>query len=152
MAALAGACYLGVLAYLACLDWRTGYLYDRLTLPLLGAGLLLHVLGVLPGGRAAFFGALLGGGLLFAVRLLSRGGLGGGDVKLAAAIGAWTGAPEVLVALFFAFLAGSAWGLVLLGRGGGLRTKIPFGPCLALGGGVAFFFGGRFCTLYGALL
>lgn len=130
-------------------DVRTGFLHDRWVLPLAAIGLVMTLLG----SRtllSALAGALLGGGLLFAVRVLSRGGIGGGDVKLAAALGLWTGHAGILPALFIAFLLGSLWGVVLLLRGYGRRAKLPFGPCLAIGGVVGVCFGDEICVAYEA--
>ena len=93
--------------------------------------------------RAAF-----GGGLFLLVYRLSRGGMGGGDVKLAAAIGAWTGLPAVLPALFAAFLLGSFAALFLLCRGAGRRATLPFGPFLAAGGLLGLLAGERIVRLY----
>ena len=79
--------YGGVLLRLAVVDVRTGYLPDRLVLPLGALGLLLSALGVLAPLASSLAGAAFGGGLFLLVYRLSRGGMGGGDVKLAAAIG-----------------------------------------------------------------
>jgi prepilin signal peptidase PulO-like enzyme (type II secretory pathway) len=80
-----------------------------------------------------------------------RGFIGGGDVKLAAALGLWTGHTGILPALFVAFLLGSLWGIVLLLRGYGRKAKLPFGPCLAIGGVVGVGFGNEICAFYEAL-
>ena len=128
-----GFAFLALLLRLSVDDIRTGFLYNRWTL------------------FSAISGALLGGGLLFAVRMLSRGGIGGGDVKLAAALGLWTGHTGILPALFVAFLLGSLWGIVLLLRGYGRKAKLPFGPCLAIGGVVGVGFGNEICAFYEAL-
>ena len=53
--------------------------------------------------------------------------------------------------LFVAFLLGSLWGIVLLLRGYGRKAKLPFGPCLAIGGVVGVGFGNEICAFYEAL-
>ena len=148
---LAGFLVFGLLLLrLSIEDVRTGFLHDRWVMPLAAAGLVMTFLGSRT-LASALAGALLGGGLLFAVRMLSRGGIGGGDVKLAAALGLWTGHTGILPALFVAFQLGSLWGIVLLLRGYGRKAKLPFGPCLAIGGVVGVGFGNEICAFYEAL-
>jgi leader peptidase (prepilin peptidase)/N-methyltransferase len=82
-------------------------------------------------------GMLLGGGLFYMLAVLSRGGMGGGDVKLVTALGLWYGWKLLLPVIFLAFFCGGAVGLVLMA----LKVKkrkdaIPFGPYLVL---AAFF-------------
>ena len=111
---------------------------DELSLGGLVLGLMLAL--VLP-ERAflpAFLGAAAGGGALYALawiyeRATGGMGLGGGDIKLMAAIGAFLGPRPVFVVLFLGSMLGLAYGIVpiLLGRAG-LRSRLPFGPFLCL--------------------
>ena len=81
----------------------------------------------------AGLGAAIGFGLLFVIALVSRG-MGWGDVKFAAFMGAATGLPLVLVALFVGVFVGGLVGIVLLVSGKkGRKQAIPFGPFLAIG-------------------
>lgn len=123
---LAGALFGWILVALLALDAEHMWLPDRLTLPLLALGLIL--------GRGEFtdrlLGAALGGGGLLAIGLLYRAvrkreGLGLGDVKLMAALGAWL-SPWLLPPLM---LAAALAGLLLAAAGGG--RQIAFGACLA---------------------
>jgi leader peptidase (prepilin peptidase)/N-methyltransferase len=90
-----------------------------------------------PGLGAALLGALVGGASLWAVgyayeRATGVPGMGGGDVKLAAMMGAFLGMGGVFSAIFLASLFGSLFGVVLIARGkGSRRTAIPFGTFLA---------------------
>jgi leader peptidase (prepilin peptidase)/N-methyltransferase len=103
-------------------------------------------------------GALLGSGLLLAVwggwyLLRHEEGMGLGDVKMLAAIGAFLGWKGVLVSLFFAALAGAVVGLALMAvQGADLKAKLPFGTFLALGGLVALFAGEPLVRAYAQLL
>ena len=142
----------GLLLWLSVQDVKTGLLPDRFVFALAGMGALLVLSGKLSPPLSALGGAGLGGGLLFAVRRLSRGGMGGGDVKLAAALGIWTGVSGILPALFLAFFLGSLWGLVLLAQGRGRRARLPFGPCLAVGGAVGTLYGEAIASWYEAFL
>jgi leader peptidase (prepilin peptidase)/N-methyltransferase len=97
----------------------------------------------------AFLSALGAAGLIAAIVILSRGGMGGGDIKLAAMIGAFVGWPGVVVALFSAFVVGGLAGIVLLAlRVRGRKDAIPFGPALAVGALVALFWGDAIVRWY----
>lgn len=109
---------------------------DRITLPGAAAGLVLsYARAGLPGLQQAALAALGAGGFFLAVAVLSRGGMGGGDVKLAAMLGAFTDPVRVGVGVFVGILSGGLVGLGLLATGRKRRKDaIPFGPFLAIGG------------------
>lgn len=138
----------GLLVCLAIHDIRTLTLPNRLTFSLLACGLVASASGVSVHPALAISGALAGY-LLMAV--LRRGyrhwagseGLGGGDVKLVAALGSWLGPQGLLPLLEWAALAGIAWWLMAgvhrcLKRqqcsSMAMDRRLPFGPCLALVG------------------
>jgi prepilin signal peptidase PulO-like enzyme (type II secretory pathway) len=85
---------------------------------------------------------LFAGSLLFGIAILSRGGLGLGDAKLAVLIGLMAGWPSVIAAIFLAFAAGAVVGVGLMVSGRvGRRDPVPFGPALAAGAIAAIFVG-----------
>lgn len=136
-AGFAGAILGWTLLPLVVLDWKSHWLPDRLTLPLLALGLALGAAS--PASRV--LGAALGGGGLFLVAVLYRRwkgriGLGRGDIKLAAALGAWlgTGALPVLLATACAIGLAFALAAALNGKALTLTTKVPFGAALAIAG------------------
>jgi leader peptidase (prepilin peptidase)/N-methyltransferase len=152
--ALVAAVLAALLLALAGIDADHFLLPDRLTLPGIALGLAGHLFtadGSLARGLA---GALVGAGLLLAVAgawELVRGveGMGLGDVKMLAMIGAFLGLGGVLVTLVVGTFAGSAVGLTAIARGrGSLGAKLPFGVFLALGGLVALFAGPELVDLY----
>jgi len=108
---------------------------DELSLGGLAAGILLSFL---PGGdwKGSLIGGLLGGGILFATayqyeKATGREGMGGGDIKLIAMIGAFLGWKGALLSIFAGSLLGVAAGVIAMRKGDdGLKTAIPFGPCL----------------------
>ncbi|KAA8998956.1 prepilin peptidase [Affinibrenneria salicis] len=133
---------LSFLLLLAVVDARTMLLPDILTVPLLWIGLSFNLVGAfVPLGQAvsgAMAGYLAFWGLLRGARLLTgRDGLGYGDAKLLAALGAWLGWQALPLLVLIAASAGI--GAALLGRGrrvfGGQAR--PFGPWLALGGALS---------------
>ena len=158
-AALAAALFCALMIVLAAIDAEHYLLPDRITLPGIAAGVLLQPFvgwaGVGWGGVAgALLGAALGAGVLLApywAWLLLRGeeGLGLGDVKMLAMIGAFLGWKGVLVTLFLGAATGAVVGLAVIALGrGGMRSKLPFGVFLALGGVVALFAGPALVDLY----
>lgn len=97
----------------------------------------------------AFLGLILGGGFLLLAALLSRGGMGGGDIKLMGAAGFALGFPLTGLALFTASLIGAAAGLTLLILGLKKRKDpIPFGPFLSIGIWISLLWGSKLLNLY----
>jgi leader peptidase (prepilin peptidase)/N-methyltransferase len=120
------------------IDLRHRILPNVITLPGIALGLLFSI-ALPPGWLASLIGALVGGGLLFAVseiyfRLRGIEGLGMGDVKMLAMIGAFLGWQLTLVTLVLASFSGSLLGVSLIATGrGGSKTMLPFGTFLAVG-------------------
>lgn len=105
-------------------------------------GTLLGLLLAVPQGRIldALLTAAGAGAFFLLIALVSRGGMGGGDIKLAAMMGAFLGWPAIAFALLVAFTTGAAAGVYLIASGRRSRKDpIPFGPSLAAGAMVAWF-------------
>jgi len=112
-----------------------------------GLGLQLWIGSV--GWASMLIGAGVGGGLLLLLAILSRGGMGGGDVKFAAALGFWLGWPGILLGLFLGFVLGGFISLLLLvTRLRGRKDFIPFGPFIAIGAWIALLYGRRILDWY----
>lgn len=141
-----GAFFFAAMLFISVLDCRYGMIFDRVLLPLGMAGLGVHCMGVFGDAGDALLGAALGFLLLLLVRIGSRGGMGGGDVKYAAVLGAWLGWQQVLLALFLAFLAGGMAGMGMVCCSG--RDRMPFGPFLSIGAGAAFLWGSPLLQWY----
>jgi leader peptidase (prepilin peptidase)/N-methyltransferase len=130
------AAFLLALVAVAWIDFDTRTIPDAVTIPGVGLGLAASLFGP-PGITAALLGAAAGGLSLWLVgaayeRATGVPGMGGGDVKLAAMMGAFLGAGGVFGAIFLASFAGSLFGLLLIARGkGDKRSAIPFGTFLA---------------------
>lgn len=130
---------------------------DAITLPGILVGLAASAT-VLPdpfahdamlGFRDGMIGFLAGGSLFYIVAVLSRGGMGGGDIKMMAMVGSFLGWKAVLLTTFAGSLIGSVAGIFLMAfRGKGRKTKIPFGPFLALGAVISVFAGREILVLY----
>ncbi|MBV9735375.1 MAG: prepilin peptidase [Acidisphaera sp.] len=149
---LAGLVLLVVLGWLSVIDLRTRRLPDLIVLPTLWLGLVLNAAtGLFTTPENAILGTILGYASLQALAAAyawrAPGGraaaaFGGGDLKLAALLGAWLGAPSVVAALLIAFVAGTCTVLPLVVSGRyRLREQVPFGPALATGGVAALIAG-----------
>lgn len=104
-------------------DWRWRKIYNWLTLPALGLGLVLN--GIF-GGLGGLGNGLLGMLIAFLVflGLFVFGGMGGGDLKLMAAIGAWLGYPDIVVAMLYVAVVGGVLSIGYAARYGKLREVL----------------------------
>jgi leader peptidase (prepilin peptidase)/N-methyltransferase len=127
--------FFSLLVPIAFIDIDHRIIPDELSLGGLAAGMLFSFL---PDAdwKGSLAGVLLGGGILYGTAFLYekvRGveGMGGGDIKLIAMIGAFLGWRGVVATIFLGALLGAAGGLLAMRKGGeGLKTAIPFGPYL----------------------
>ncbi len=152
--ALAVMLLLGFLIALAFIDLDAYLLPDVLTLTLLWIGLFLNLDGLFVPVHEAVLGAIAGYLSLWSVYWLfklatGKEGMGYGDFKLLAALGAWLGWKMLLPIVLLSSLAGALIGIGLILVAGRDRAKpIPFGPYLVLGGVIALFLGDRLAGLY----
>ena len=150
--------FLAVLIACSFIDLHDRIIPNRIVYPswvfFAAAALVLD----LTGRPLSFVDGLIGfaayGGALF-ILAATTGGMGLGDVKLAGLIGLVLGAMDlrlVAVAAMLGFLAGGVGGLVALARGRDRKSKIPFGPYMALGAALAIFVGPAIADWYTGLL
>lgn len=141
--------FLATLVVIAGIDLEHQVIPDRITLPAIVVGFLTTFLGTRISWFDSLLGILVGGALLFAVIMLSGGGMGGGDMKLSAMMGAFLGYKLALLALFLAVILGGFVALGLLSMGIRKRKDpIPFGPFLATAATVAILWGETILTWY----
>ena len=147
LAALATLIFLWSLLALTCIDFDTHLLPDDITLPLLWVGLLFNLSHTFTDLQSAVIGALAGYLTLWSVYWLfklvtGKEGMGYGDFKLLAAIGAWLGWQVLPLVILSSSLVGAVVGitLIVVARRG-RNVPIPFGPYLAGGGLFALFWG-----------
>jgi leader peptidase (prepilin peptidase) / N-methyltransferase len=130
------------LLVLFVIDLEHHLLPNVITLPGILVGFAFSLFTV-PGWTASLIGIAFGGGVLYLIaeayyRVRHEEGLGMGDVKMLAMIGAFVGWKLTLVTLMMASVAGSAIGLLMIAtRRGDMKYALPFGTFLALGAGVA---------------
>jgi len=135
---------LAALVAITAIDLQHLLIPDVITLP----GILVGLAANLATGRISWLesviGIILAGGLFLAIILVSGGGMGGGDLKLGAMLGAFLGWKALLFALFVAVVVAGVFGVALLASGlRGRKDAVPFGPFLAMGGAMALFWGER---------
>ncbi len=155
--------FVASLIVVAFIDLRARIVPDMVSLPGIGLGLVSAIVSrqlssepwpTIPSPLNSFLGILIGGGILLAVAWIyqvftGKEGMGGGDIKLLAMIGAYLGGPSVLLTLFFASLSGSIVGLTFMFvKGVDSKYALPFAPFLCLGALSSLFFGRVVFSLY----
>lgn len=147
--------FLYVLLLLTFIDADTQILPDQLTLPLVWAGLIVNAFGLFTSLSSAVWGAVAGYLSLWVVFWLfklvtGKEGMGYGDFKLLAAIGAWLGWQVLPATILFASVVGAMVGITLMVTGRlATGAPMPFGPYLAAAGVLALFFGSHATRLFG---
>jgi leader peptidase (prepilin peptidase)/N-methyltransferase len=142
------------LLIVSCIDMTHTIIPDAITLPGIVVGMCTSFWLTPIGVCNAVLGIVLGGGLfllmaILSVVILKREGMGGGDIKLIAMLGAFLGWHAILVTIFLAAVLGACVGLALiLLRRQGRREPLPFGPFIALGALVAMVWGDTILTWY----
>lgn len=115
-------------------------------LPLLIVG---RILSPLEPWWDSIVGAALGFSLLLLIAIISKGGMGGGDIKLFLLIGLVLGTFDTLLTLFLASVIGMfVGGIVLWVRRQGRKTPVPFGPSIAIAAIIVYFYGDQLIDLY----
>ncbi len=145
--------FLMALTAVTLIDWDFRIIPDRISIPFILAGLAWSLASPRLTLASSLLGALAGGGSLFVVGELYRlarktEGMGGGDVKLMAMIGAAVGIRLVLPVILIASLGGSIYGVALLRSGRGGKTAVAFGSFLAPAAGICLFLGEGLLSWY----
>ncbi len=153
-AALGGLILTWSLIALAFIDYDRQLLPDDITLPLLWLGLLLNSFAVFTSLQSAVIGAVAGYASLWGVYQLfklitGKEGMGYGDFKLFAALGAWLGWQNLPLVILLSSLLGALVGLAfILFFGRDRRLPIPFGPFLCFAGWIALLWGDHITRFY----
>ncbi|NKC12322.1 MAG: prepilin peptidase [Gammaproteobacteria bacterium] len=156
--ALGGLLLTWCLIALALIDADTQFLPDHITLPLIWLGLLFNMYGGFASLQDALIGAVAG---YLVLRLIYEGfklltgkeGMGFGDFKLLAALGAWLGWEQLPMIILLSSVVGSVAGLALIKlRNHEHQTPIPFGPYLAAAGWLAMLWGDGLAGAYMATI
>ena len=124
---------------------------DQISVPLIFIGFIFSLFsngytGFVSDFKESLIGIVVGGGSLLIVSIISKGGMGGGDIKLNAAVGAFLGWKSSLLTIFIGSLIGSIVGIIILKKTG--NRKIPFGPFLSIGALICLFSGEKILSWY----
>ena len=142
--------FCSTLVVISFIDLEFQIIPDKITLPGIPIGIIVgsflfpdpFMRYTILGLKASLLGFVIGGGVYYALALVSRGGMGGGDIKMMAMVGALMGWKAVLLISFIGSFIGGLVGIFLMVfKGKGRKTKIPFGPFLALGSLITLFYG-----------
>ncbi len=138
---------------LSLIDYDTQFLPDNITLPLLWLGLIVNAFDIIVHFQYAFWGAIAGYLSLWSVNTMFRlvrgyDGMGYGDFKLLAALGAWMGWQSLPLIVILSSLAGAVVGGLLIVFGRDKSKPIPFGPYLAIAGWISLVWGAEITDIY----
>lgn len=151
---LAALIFTWALIALALIDFDTQLLPDNLTLPLLWLGLFLSLFDIFTDTGSSIIGAISGYMVLWTVFYIfkiitGKEGMGFGDFKLLAAIGAWAGWSLLPLTILISSVAGSIIGIIMLLTGLTKKQQpIPFGPYIAIAGWIILLWGNEINALY----
>jgi leader peptidase (prepilin peptidase)/N-methyltransferase len=135
------------LVIITAIDIEHQIIPDVITLPGIALGLVVGTYTI--GYADSLLGFFAGGGLFYLLAVLSNGGMGGGDIKYIAAVGALLGWQKVLLVIFIGSLLGSVVGVFQITvQKKSRKSLIPFGPFLATGTLVTLFYGNSLIRLY----
>ena len=141
--------FTSLLIVISFIDFDHFLIPDQLLVAGLGVWVILQLITPFIPWSHALAGGALAFALMLVIYVLSRGGMGFGDVKLAGLIGLYLGVSLSLLTLVIAFVLGASIGLALLALGLKKRKDaLPFGPFLASGAFLAMVWGPQFITWY----
>ncbi len=145
--------FISLLMIIVVTDFAYMLIPDKILLfflPFLAIG---RILSPLEPWWDSLLGAFIGFGLLFLIAILSKGGMGGGDIKLFFLIGIVLGTLNSLLTLFLASVIGMVVGFIMLKSSGkGTKTPVPFGPSIALAAIIVYFYGNSILEWYSSIL
>jgi leader peptidase (prepilin peptidase)/N-methyltransferase len=146
-------CFFAMLLVITLIDWFHQIIPDVLSIGGVALGWVGSIVCLDISFRQSLIGSFVGGGVILAIAVLYKAlrkidGMGGGDVKLMAMIGAFLGWQMVFPVLFIASFFGSIYGLFLMRRGGDGKTAVAFGSFLAPAATVVYVAGARMLDLY----
>ena len=146
--------FIAALVVITFIDLDHRIIPDAISLPGIPIGFLASFFLPAISYKASLLGILVGGGSLLTVAWLyslitKKEGMGGGDIKLLAMIGAFLGWKGVLLTIFLSSAIGTICGLMVMVRSGkNMKLAIPFGPFLAIGAMIYIFFGNELIFWY----
>ena len=146
---ISGLIFILFLLPLAVIDFDHKILPDKLTLTGMACGFILSFFSPHISPLESVAGVLAGGGALLLIAVLARGGMGGGDIKFMLLIGSFLGPVFAIITIFLAAILGLMAALPgIISQNLGLKSKLPFGPFLALAAYILWYFGPELINMY----
>ena len=150
---LAACCFTWAMIVLALIDFDTQLLPDNITLPFIWLGLIANYFDLFVDLNAAFLGAIAGYLTLWIVYQLfklttGKEGMGFGDFKMLAMLGAWLGVTAIPLIIFISSFTGALFGGILILSGRSKDNPLKFGPFLAIAGWIALMWGEQLFDWY----
>ncbi|WP_425060707.1 Type 4 prepilin-like proteins leader peptide-processing enzyme [Sporomusa carbonis] len=134
--------FISFLIVITFIDYDYQLILDKVLIWFTGAGVAINLYIGCPAITDMLIAAVTGGGLLLLIAVITRGGMGGGDIKFVAALGLWLGLKLTILTLFLSFVIGGIGSLLLLiFKLKGRKDFIPFGPFIAVGAFVSSLYG-----------
>jgi len=131
--------FFAFLILIAWTDFKTLMIYDKILLPMALVGIFFDACNLLVNLQDAILFSALGFILMFVIFKISRGGMGGGDVKFSAVLGLWLG-EKIFSAIFLASIIAAVFALIYFVKNRDKKIKLPFAPCLSAGSFFVYLF------------
>lgn len=145
--------FISLLMIIVVSDFAYMLIPDKILLFFLHFLVVGRILSPLDHWWDSLLGAVIGFGILLLIAIISKGGMGGGDIKLFFLIGLVLGTLNTLLTLFLASVIGMIVGIIILKvKGKGRKTPVPFGPSIALAAIIVYFYGDSILQWYGNLI
>lgn len=130
------------LTVIAFIDYDHQLILDKVLIWFAVTGIAINLYTGNLHSRDMAVAGIAGGGFLFVIAMLTRGGMGGGDIKFVAVLGLWLGLKYTALTLFLSFVTGGTGSLILLlAKVKGRKDFIPFGPFIAVGAFISALYG-----------
>ena len=149
---LKGVFLISFLLIISIIDFRTKMIYDKILFPMLIIGIcFLPCTDNSPLSTVSC--AICYSLLLLVLRMITKGGMGGGDIKFAFVLGIWLGFPATLPAVLLAFWSGALFAFIfLIPYGVSRKQQIPFAPFMSFGALISFFLLNQIIEIYRSLI
>ena len=124
--------FLAFLLFISWTDFKTLMIYDRILIPMSIVGIFFDAKNLLVPIEEGLLYSAFGFLLMFIIYKISRGGIGGGDVKFSAVLGIWLG-EDLFSAIFLASILAAIVAVIFLIKFRDIKKELPFGPFLSAG-------------------
>lgn len=141
--------YTSFLIIIAFIDYDHQLILDKVLVWFAGTGIMINIIIDAPPMWDTVAAAITGGTILLLIAILTKGGMGGGDIKFVAALGLWLGLKLTLLTIFLSFIIGGIGSLLLLAfKIKSRKDFIPFGPFISIAAFISMLYGTEIISWY----